>query len=283
MKLEEIKKRYNITEDSLEEIKTELKKKLKESHPDNNSSSDIDYFIELKEDLDYVESLVKKPESDEALVPVNEVTQIIKEILQVQHSKDIAQKEKLEIELSENVEHQISAIKRWGRIPKYSSASILAVITFLWMFPNQILAHPLMQMFFKYREIEFTMWITGLWLLVLTVTCFLWLVTIQKERIEKEIVERVKLESFQERIFTSFLEEVYPEGRFTKLKFMEYLAHSINIASDVKVRFIRRFHLREGVIQNMADIILLRAKEYEVIKKVKSHSLVECYEIVQDE
>ncbi|RKJ87136.1 hypothetical protein D7Y41_19140 [Anaerotruncus sp. 1XD22-93] len=55
------------------------------------------------------------------------------------------------------------------------------------------------------------------------------------------------------------------------------------IAGDVKVRFIRRFHLREGVIQNMADIILLRAKEYEVIKKVKSHSLVECYEIVQDE
>ena len=59
MKLREIQERYKINSSNLEEIKSQLKAKIKESHPDNNNDYDRDYFIKLNKDLAYVEGLIK--------------------------------------------------------------------------------------------------------------------------------------------------------------------------------------------------------------------------------
>lgn len=287
MKLDEIQMRYSITTNDLGEIKTELRRKLKESHPDNNSDFNSEYFNQLKEDFDYVEKLLKVSEFNETLVPVNEIIKTLAEVLQVPAKEENNQKEKLEIELSANVQNQISQIKKRRRVSKYSSASLLAIITFLWMFPDQVISHPLMGLFFGHIEAaEYALFITGIWFCILMLTIGFWLKVAQEERIEKEIVDRVKLESVQNRIFMKFLDSILPEKQFTKLDFMKYLSNGINIVDKMKMKlsFVSRFHLQEEVIQNMADIILLRAKEYEIIKAVKPHGLIECYEIIsQDE
>ena len=287
MKLDEVQKRYNITTNDLREIKIELKRKLKESHPDNNGDFDSEYFSQLKEDFDYVEKLLKVSESNETLVPINEIIKTLTEVLQVPAKEENSQKEKLEIELSENVQHQISEIKKRRRVSKYSSASLLAIITFLWMFPNQVIAHPLMGLFFgRIEAAEYAIIITWIWFNILLITIVFWLKAVREERIEKEIVDRVKLESVQNKIFMKFMDSILPEKQFTKLDFMKYLSNGINIVDKMNMRasLVRRFHLQEEVIQNMADIILLRAKEYEIIKAVKPHGLIECYEIIsQDE
>ncbi len=70
-----------------------------------------------------------------------------------------------------------------------------------------------------------------------------------------------------------------------KLEFMEYLSNGLNVVDKKKVRasFIKHFRLQEEVIQNMAEKILLRAKEYEIIKVIKPNGLIECYEVIIDE
>lgn len=307
MRLEEIQKRYNISVNEPEEIKAELKKRLKECHPDNNANFDSDYFMQLKGDLDYIEELLKKSNSNERLKLVNEVAQLISEVVQLSDKREAAQsqKEKLEKELSISVDNQIMMIKKRRRVTKYSSASILAIITFLWLFPRQAVEHPLMQVLFgDIMTKEFTICITGVWLLTLGITSSWWLIIIREERKEKEMVSRMKLESAQNEIFMNFLDNFFPEKQFTKLEFMDYLSDGVNIVTQIKRRtflfrgfrrffyriircFFHRdfghFFLQEEVVQNMADIILLRAKEYGIIKTVKSRSLIECYEIISDE
>ncbi len=44
MGINDICERYGIESHSLEEIRTELKRMLKDNHPDNNSDYDVDYF-----------------------------------------------------------------------------------------------------------------------------------------------------------------------------------------------------------------------------------------------
>lgn len=290
MKLDEIQKRYNISANELEEIKTELRKRLKECHPDNNVDFDRDYFWQLKEDLDNIEKLLKEPNSN-ALIPVNDVAQVISEVVRISEKRGDEQnkKEKFEKELSVSVDNQILMIKKRRRVFKYSPATILAIITFLWLFPQQVVNHPIVQhVFGKIIVNEYIMCISVLWLLALGITSLWWLKVVKEERIEKEIANKVKLESVQNKIFMNFLKTISPEKRFTKLQFMKYLSYGRNLVLPMGMRELlgrrgRRFRLQEEVVQNMADIILLRAKEYGMIKTLKSRSLIERYEVISDE
>ena len=100
--------------------------------------------------------------------------------MQVSVKKEDNQKEKLEIELSTSVYNQISTVTRRWRIPRYSSTSILAIITFFFFFPNQVLEHSLMKMIFRYKNADdYIMVITWIWIYMLGVTSFLWLTSIQ--------------------------------------------------------------------------------------------------------
>lgn len=289
MRLNDIRERYGIGDvENLEQIKTELKRRVKENHPDNNGNFNSDYFVELKEDLDYVESLLKA--SEITLIPANEVIKMLTEVLQVPSKQDNTKKDKLETELSVSVDNQILTIKKRSFIPKFSSASVLAVITLLWMFPDQVIKHPLMSIIFYNLDIEdYVVTITWLWFLVLVFTGFFWVRAICDEKIEKEIVAKLKLENVQDRIFMKFLKNISNEY-FTKQEFMEYLSYIENIEDrwGLKKSYIlpfyhRQFQLQEEVIQNMADIILLRAKEYGVIKAAKPHGLIDRYKIILED
>ena len=281
MRLEEIQKRYNISSNDLKEIKTQLKIKIKENHPDNNNQFDSDYFSKLNNDLAYVENLIRNSENQNTLVPMSEVLQTLAEILQVPVKKEEDLKEVLNEKLSKNIQNRLLITKKHLRIPRIGSTTITAIITFLWMFPNQVMEHPVIQILFGdtvYARDRFAMSITVVWLYTLLCATIIWLYSIRRESIEKDIMERLKLESVQNKIFMSFLSSISPSKQFSKLDFMEYLAHELS--KGRKLRKILYFKPEEEMVQNMADIILLRAKEYEIIKASKPDNLIECYEIM---
>lgn len=283
-RLEEIKAKYNISAGDLEEFGSALKGKLKESHPDNNKEYNSDYFTELNNDLTYVESLIKNSENQNTLVPMNEVLQTLAEIFQAPVKADKDPKEVLNEKLSANIQSLFLITKKHLRTFRIGSTTVTAIITFLWMFPNQIIEHPLIQMFFgdsKYEITRFAMIITVIWLCVLLYTIIIWCSSIRRERIVKAIMERLKLESVQNEIFMNFLDSLYQDRQFSKREFMKYLAWGLSEKKNQRKTL--NFNFEEEMVQNMADIILLRAIDYGVIRKIKSHSLIDCYEIIQDE
>lgn len=284
MRLEEIRKRYNISGNDLEEMKAQLKIKIKEIHPDSGHDFDSAYFSQLCDDLTYVENLIRNSENQNTLVPISEVLQTLAGILQTPARKDEDDKEVLNKKISENIQDRLMITKKHLKTSKIGSTTIAAVITFLWMFPNQVIEHPLIQMLFGDdwlgRRI-FILIITIIWLYALLFAIGIWLRSIRIEKIAKDIMERSKLESVQNEIFMSYLSFIYPDKQFSKSHFMEYLAHSLN--GERKQRKILHFLPEEEIIQNVAGIVLLRAKEQGIIQTIKSNSLIECYEIVQDE
>lgn len=279
MRLEEIQKRYNISSSDPAEIKSQLKMKIKENHPDNNNNFNSEYFSELNNDLDYVENLIRDSENQNILVPMNEVLQTFAEIFQVSVKKDEDSKEILNEKLSDNIQSRLLITKKHLRTPRICSATIAAIITFLWIFPNQVVEHPLVQMLFGdtiFAKRVFALGLTVVWFLVLLVAVMFWTRSVSRERREKEIMERFKLESVQNKFFMDFMNNKFIV-HFSKLEFMGYLAHELSKGQS------QNFEPEEEMVQNMADIILLRAVEYGVIKTIKSHGLIDCYEIVRDE
>jgi uncharacterized protein YpiB (UPF0302 family) len=68
-----------------------------------------------------------------------------------------------------------------------------------------------------------------------------------------------------------FVYKISPETQFSKEDFIKYLFHEFMMQRTRRLRILR-FHLQGDVVQSMADIRI-----------VKSHSLIESYEIVHDE
>jgi len=221
-----------------------------------------------------VERLIGKDTIQETLVPISEVVSALKDMMQVMPKKEIDEKELLNMRLSESIHSQISMVKKRQWTYRISSAVVLVIITFLWTFPNQVMDHPLIQMIFNnvwHLTERYVIIITFIWLFVLLFTIVYWLITIRIERTEKAIVDRLKLESVQNKIFMDFVYKISPETQFSKEDFIKYLFHEFMMQRTRRLRILR-FHLQGDVVQSMADIRI-----------VKSHSLIESYEIVHDE
>ena len=61
---------------------------------------------------------------------------------------------------------------------------------------------------------------------------------------------------------------------------MNYILDQLNEGVKKKSKnTISKIPVREEVVQTLADIILKRAETAEIIKKVNTHSLIDCYKI----
>ncbi len=303
MDIKSIKERYDLETNNPDEIKIILKQKLKEFHPDNGKNVDGDYYTKLKEDYDFVEKLIKK---QEVANPIEEMARVLTETMQQQIKNEITPIESLNKKLSESVNYQILENRVRRKNSRYSSAGILTIITFLWMFPNQVLEHPIIKELFRGEHIEqsYINFVTQLWIVSICYTVMCWIILYLKEQREKELFEEIKLENTQNEIFMCFRKKIIkknsPGIQFSKKEFMEYIQfylieRSRNVRSwkekslymrllyvGINKKYFNYTPFSVETIQNIADIILFRAKELGVVKSVKSYDLIECFEFAVD-
>lgn len=176
------------------------------------------------------------------------------------------------------------------RVRRYSSVGITAIVTFLWLFPEKLMSHPIFAIFFDDNNAGiFSFIFLYIWLILLIITVSYWLRIFSFEQIEREIFESMKLRSVQNKILTNFLaDERYNEGGiFSKEKFSGYIREFINnMFMDNrlirKCRYVLNNNLSEEIIQDIADIILLNAEEHKVVKKIENRSLMDYYEVITD-
>lgn len=109
-------------------------------------------------------------------------------------------------------------------------------------------------------------------------TCFICATTKRVENIEMTLIKNIKLENVQNEIFMHFISHVAPDTVFLKTEFIRYLTNYIY--DQMLPKNNRHYQIQEEVIHNMADIILLRAQEQEVIRKIKANSLIDSFEII---
>lgn len=205
MRIQEIKERYSIESNDLEEIRAELKIIIKENHPDNTGENyNSDYFQKVLEDFAYVERLKQNEETE---ISENEVLNTLESVFK--NPTQLSAKSESEVlnqRLDKSIDFQLTILKKRRRGFKYGSAGVAAIITFLWIFPDQVINHPIIGVFASYIDIDkYIVIISFIWLIVILLTCGLWFICLSCEHIEKEIMDDAKLESIQNSLFMKYI------------------------------------------------------------------------------
>lgn len=286
MRLSEIRQKYNAEDDTIEEIKRKLRNKLKEIHPDNNEGNyDKDSFKEIKEDLEYIEKEISKGKSkDQIKLTPHDFLEIIQEI----NGLDIYTKSNTEGELQkkfdESVQEQSLIFTNQFKMKRYSLTGVTSLITFLWLIPDKIFEHPILKQLFNGDRYVFMFLLSSVWVALLLCTILYWLFTFKIENVEKEILGKVKIESVQNQLFMDFVKyRNKDKALFSKKEFMDHLLwwNTYQIKND-RLRGIVRDSISEKVIQNVADIILKRAEQQKIVRKVNNRSLIEHFEVIEE-
>lgn len=285
MQLDEIRKKYNSEGDSLEDIKRKLRSKVKEAHPDNNNDNyDKDSFEELKEDLEIIEKEImeEKSKTEIKLTP-NELLEIIQEMNDLDIYKKSNTQNELQKKFDESIQEQTVKFTKQFKVKRYSLTGLTTLITFLWMIPDKILEHPILKQLFN-GEADFIFLLSFVWVIFLICTILYWVKTFKIERVEKEILEEVKIESVQNTLFMDYIEyHVKDKEVFSKKDFMDHLLWKITYKiTNRNLRKMVFLSISENVIQNIANIILERAVEQRIIKKVENRSLIEHFELIKE-
>lgn len=266
MSISEIKKRYEIKEDDLEEIRAILKNLLKQNHPDNNSENyNIDYFEQIKKDLKYIEEQI---DIHKMLISEEDITHALMTTIRNYPVK--TRQEELQEKLEKNTNEQIVAYKRKITTRRYSLAIITAILTFLWMIPEQVASHPILEaLIFRPSVLDIVRILSIIWGISCFITVCYWIKTASAEQKERNILKQVKLESVQNKIFISFIKKLEDKKVFSKEEFMDYIKY-----------YYMFKRMDETVVQNIADIILDKALSLGKIKESETLGLIECYRIM---
>lgn len=297
MNISKICEKYNIESTELEEIKNELKQILKKVHPDNNSGEvDVESFDEIMNALEIINQEIKYGSTKNEIQTITEAFGNIIEKLNL--SNELSEKKEIERryeKLENDIDRYSSPIIRRTRVRRYTSASITAIITFLWLLPDKVLSHPFFKFMIEnkiFSEVRFTASFFVIWIYMLVFTLFYWWRVFRVENQEKEILSNIKNKTIQNRMMMDFIVRLSHDGtlQFSRNQFLEYILDELGegygsvglLCQRKKRKFYIENSSSQEIIENVTDIILLNAEKHKVIKKVEMKSLIEYYSIIEE-
>ena len=202
--LDDIIAHFGLDATSSEEVKKELKKLIKELHPDKNggeykSIKDKDTHHEIQEAFEFIaainNSLATKKE-------ITALTKVLKDLAITKKEESASEQiEKKRTSLSSKIQESVIHYHKQNNTPKISGLVIASLITALWAFPNVVKDHPILSFLLEYN-LEFTI----VWLSSLSFAGALWLKIQSAEKQDEQIKKSYKLESTQNGIFRIFIE-----------------------------------------------------------------------------
>jgi hypothetical protein len=137
---------FGIDNESPDEIRKELIKRMSKIHPDKNKGE----FSSEKEKRDYlkINSAIRfldlQTKDQEALIPLKDVTDLIKTLKElVPTNNENKSTEKLRIKIDNNIDK----LKHRNQTPKIATSSFTALLTILWVFPSTLQQHPILSMY----------------------------------------------------------------------------------------------------------------------------------------
>jgi hypothetical protein len=240
--LKVIKAKYGISNDDLNSILTEIRKRIKILHPDSNhgnlknisdftSEQEKEIFLALVKDKEYIENCLRQE-----LIPYSTV----KEIIDSEHDRALESYKEINKNLiktteysdarkilSDNLDNNLFKIRFSNLLPKISVSGITAILTIIWLFPVTIQNHPIISKFIDVNSSFFLV----IWLELLIITIIFWVIVFRVEKCQIKILKLLKNDFFQEscifhfigerKLFTAY--DDYSEKGFSKSVFINYI------------------------------------------------------------
>ncbi len=280
--ISQIKKDFQIDSDNLELIRDHINKIRINNHPDKtNGEFENENLKELyyksNSAIEYIDSI----KHNHSLVIVEKMTDLMKVITELIPAN---KQNSLEQNLDSKISFAISNFRSKLFIPKVSLTAITAVITFLFLFPNQIKDNPFLSHFINPESNTFAL----IWLSFLIYSGFLWIIAYSNEEKEKRKLALLKVDSVQNKIFEDFVRKECSENIFTKDKLTRFIFRNSDkngfeerhqVIGLIINRFFGSNMITLEIAQNTAELIIARCEKNKVIEKLPSHTLSDTYEI----
>jgi len=291
--LDEIKNVFFLKSNNLADMRRELVQKSSLLHPDKNygmfqDSNTEDQYIKMNGAIQYIDKILG---NEMQLVPISAITEIIKvvkstipENSDTQLNKKIIVEQNFHTKLDTRKNDYLSNYNG----PKIISTFIATIITIIWFFPNIINEHPILSHYIQIDNFYFFL----LWIGSIATTSIIWILLKLKERRTEKILKYLKNEITQENMFWDFISWMgFNDGNtnnkiFTKSHFEHYILryyserhHSEDYQFYRKSLFTKDF-IDIEVAHEIANILLLRAEEKKVIRKLDIASLLDEYELL---
>lgn len=281
--IREIQKDFQINDNNLDALRERINEIRANNHPDKTHGK---FENEEKETLyhkansaiTYIDSI----KNNQSLAIVEKMTELMKVVTElIPNNKQNTLEQSLEFKIS----HSIKNYRSVFFFPKISLTAITAIVTFLFLFPNQIIDHPTLSTYIDPTNGLFA----GAWLMLFSFSVFLWIIAYLNEESSKRKLSSLNVDSYQNRIFDDFLHlESERENEFTK----EGLSHFIysigkgrreyrgHLRNNMKLLPLGREIITMEIAQSVAEIIIIRAEKNRVIRKVTYPTLNDTYEII---
>ncbi|MFN1215928.1 hypothetical protein ACKW6Q_02970 [Chryseobacterium kwangjuense] len=274
--LQQIKEEFNIVSDEIEIIRDKINQIRIENHPDKNKGAFIDdiskqKYLNANNAIHYLEKI----KTNQNLIVVEKMTDLIKTVTDlIPNTKN----ETLNNNLTQNINSSLSNLYTKGLFPKISFSSITAVVTFFFLFPNQIKDNPILD---HYIDTKSPL-LLSIWISLLIFSSFFWLFISGREERAKQLLSNLKIESVQNKIFEDFI-QFHQNDYFSKDDLSHYIHYNLKYNKrqpQSSFLFPANSNIINGEIaQNICEIIINRALKNEVIDKVEIQNLSEKFQL----
>lgn len=262
--LEEIIQKFDINSSNISEILKLLKEKRTQLHPDKTGgdfkSDDLKSQYELVDQaIHFLESGLHE---NNDIVSTNKDVQKLVEIISKQNLN--LESSNVENKLSETINNNIVQFKSKSFFPKVSSSTITILITYIFMFPNTIQDNLILSKFIDTSDNGFLLaWeISFLIMIELWVNCFI------KENKNKEILAKLKTETYQNTLFMEFTKS---NRSFSRDDLLNYILNK-HIESK-KFRFLRYINIVSIFFKIFSFITYFITPQYLISNILRSKSI----------
>ncbi|MHB9130709.1 MAG: J domain-containing protein [Armatimonadota bacterium] len=241
--IEDIKQEFSIVSDNAMEIRKCLRLLQGEIHPDRNggkfaSREDEIKFFRIDEAIDYIESHGSRelvPLSQE-VVSRSEIERIVAACI---NQADYSHRNISTI-LPDRINNTISKGILKDRIPKITSATLITLLTSIWLFPDTLSNHPVLKGIINVQGVLFS----SFWLVCILTTIILWFILLIKEERKRKFLSILTFDTAKSELFEMFLSyELYLQGEtvFSRSMLVDFLEKLRNtIVEEDGNSFIRR-------------------------------------------
>lgn len=290
MNLETIKNTFDLQGNNIEELRKELTKKMSEIHPDKNqgefiNKTDENAYYKMSEAVEYLDSNIS---SSTSLITVSEAKELfdmvskqVALITNTNTNNEMQAKTQTQTQtqiLSQKSSSSLHTFKRRYKLPKITTTAVSAVLTAMFLFPNQIKEHPVLG---KVIDIESAAFF-NFWICALAITIFLWLYFFAREQQQELFLKKLNSTYYQNHLFQDYLRgKIHSEHQslLTKEEFIQNLKFyrrpknlMLNIRSTIDPE----------IAETIAEVVFARAEEKGFIKQHESNSLEDQYLVVKE-
>lgn len=280
--LDDIKKKFNVDGDNLDDIRKQLVKALVKYHPDKTggkfeSEDSEKKYLEVEKAIKYIDNekksghLIKENEIKES--EIKELVKIIKDIVPEK------QRENYHDVINKKIDANVLKLKSANRVPRITSASITGILTAIMAFPSTITKNPILKKLINLNDKIFII----LWLCSLYITAILWITTKLNESRYEEQLKKLSDIYEQDKLFEEYISS-HREDKIDKLGFIGFIGgehEDRHFSMTSKILFQNNYLPRE-VLQVIADNTFSKAEKKGIIEIINNKSMIDEYRIIKE-